>query len=328
MNFSTVFAQYKIARDTLAALPPEQQTALERAAQGADWSTDAGGGLLSAPLPLAMPPAVPQGGASPPIRQPVPFPWADRATEAAAQQAAQVQLLVFDVYSAAPLGGEMRLVHSSHFSDLQGDPLTVFTTVPFKLSQQVIQAERLDMGLGQMTRTSVLAYRVLPCDEDVRTLESRLVYLPRKNQVSKVKWLAAYDHRLERQGSEVLHHCQARAILDLEGGGKRNLHASTLGSTHLSGLALHALSATGLRPYGLTEGEAAPTPPPHARRLLDDGYGMTAYLERLDECVVETERSVDRSEGDVQREALLPAKDEPVVAVRLSGAQQVHRRRN
>ncbi|WP_339097693.1 AAA family ATPase [Deinococcus sp. VB142] len=270
MNFSTIFAQYKIARDTLASLPPEQQTALERAAQGADWSTDAGGGLLSPPLPLTMPPTLSQGGASPPTRQPVPFPWADRATEGDAQQAAQVQLLVFDVYSAAPLGGEMRLVHSTHFADLQGDPLPVFTTVPFKLSQQVIQAERLEMGLGQMTRTSVLAYRVVPCDEDVRTLESRLVYLPRKNQVSKVKWLAAYDHRLERQGGAVLHHCQLRAVLDLEGGGKRDLHASTLGSTHLSGLALHALSATGLKPYGVNEGEAAPTPPPHARRLLDD----------------------------------------------------------
>ena len=96
MNFTTIFAQYKIARDTLVALTPEQQEALERAAWGADWSTDAGGGLLSPLLPLQVPPD-PAAGTAPPQTQPLDFPWADRATAAQARQAAQAQLVVLDV---------------------------------------------------------------------------------------------------------------------------------------------------------------------------------------------------------------------------------------
>ena len=164
----------------------------------------------------------------------------------------------------------MRLIHSSHFSDMQGDPLLAYAPAPHKLSQQVIQAERADMGLGQLTRTSVLAYRTLPAGQDVRTLEARLVFLPRKNQVSKVRWLAAYDHSLKVQGSEAAHVCQLRAALDQEGGGKRNFHASTLGSTQLSTLALHALSAGGTRPYAALENETAPAPTPAARHLLGE----------------------------------------------------------
>ena len=270
MNFTTIFAQYKIARDTLAALTPEQQEGLERAAWGADWFTDAGGGLLSPLLALRVPPDPEPGGNAPPLTQPLDFPWADRATQGQARQSAQAQLVVFDVSSAAPLGGEMRLIHSAHFADTHGDPLLAYAPAPHKLGQQVIQAERADMGLGQLTRTSVLAYRTLTAGQDVRTLEARLVFLPRKNQVSKVRWLAAYDHALKVQGGETLHVCQLRAALDQEGSGKRNFHASTLGSTQLSTLALHALSAGSTRPYAALDDEAAPAPTAAARRLLDD----------------------------------------------------------
>ena len=270
MNFTTVFAQYKIARDTLAALPPEQQEALERAAWGAEWSTDAGGGLLSPLLALRVPPDPGPGGNAPPQTQPLDFPWADRATQPQARQSAQAQLVVFDVSSTAPLGGEMRLIHSAHFADTQGDPLLAYAPAPHKLGQQVIQAERTDMGLGQLTRTTVLAYRTLPVGQDVRTLEARLVFLPRKNQVSKVRWLVAHDHVLKVQGSDTVHVCQLRAALDLEGGGKRSFHASTLGSTQLGTLAQHALSAGSTRPYAVLDDEAAPAPSAAARHLLDD----------------------------------------------------------
>lgn len=270
MNFTTIFAQYKIARETLATLSPEQQEALERAAWGADWSTDAGGGMLSPLLPLQMPPDPEPGGAAPPQTRALDFPWADRATAGQARQAAQAQLVVFDVSSAAPLGGEMRLIHSAHFADMQGDPLIAYAPAPHKLGQQVIQAERADMGLGQLTRTTVFAYRALPPGQEVRTLEARLVFLPRKNQVSKVRWLAAYDHQLQVQGGETRHVCQLRAALDQEGNGKRSFHASTLGGTQLSPLALHALSAGGTRPYATLENETAPAPTPAARHLLDE----------------------------------------------------------
>lgn len=267
MNFNTVFAQYKISRDALAALDPDVGRALERAAQGG-WSTDAGGSLISAPLVLEAPvsPAS-QGG---PVTREVPFPWADRATEAPARQAAQAQLLVFDVHSAAPLGGEMRLIHSAHFSDREGAPLALYAPVPLKLAQALTQAERAALGFGQLTRTTVLAYRALPPGETARVLEARLVYLPRKNQVGKVKALTAYDHRLERRGEETVHICQVRASFDLDSGGKRDVHASTLAGSGLSALALHALSVSAAHPYGRLDGQDPPAPSPAARKLLSD----------------------------------------------------------
>lgn len=303
MNFSTVFAQYKISRDTLASLDPEVSAALERAARGGGWSLDAGGSLLSAPIALEAPAPPGIKGSGPPRAAPVArevaFPWADRATAPVARQAAQAQLLVFDLHSAAPLGGELRLIHSAHFSDLEGAPLTAYAPVPLKLNQAVTQAARAESGAGPLTRISVLAYRALLPGEPVRVLEARLVFLPRKNQVSKVKSLVTFDHHLERRGDETVHVCGLRAALDLDSAGKRDLHAPTFAGSGLSPLALHALSVSAARPYGVLDGEAPPTPSPAARKLLGELLNPPAPAP----IKVKTPRPAKASRGQPAEEA-------------------------
>ena len=193
------------------------------------------------------------------------FPWEDAATRSTAFRAAQAQLTVFDTFGVSQRG-DLQLRLSGHIAGVDGEPLYVFENVPRLLAQRVVQGLNSELRVANGS-TTVLAYRILLLGQEARSLEVQSVYLPRKRHIQRVKSVQVYDHALKRQADSVVHETTLRAIYDADNP-KRMHHESTLGSSQMEGLMLHALSAHAQDFYGEAEDADAAVPTLQSRQLF------------------------------------------------------------
>lgn len=242
MYFSNIYGQFKITADHLSGLKDQSARAIREAALQTAWDEDASGNLHSKPIQLQLPSA-----SNGPVEQGVEFPWPDAATRAAAFRAGTPQLLIFDVHGASARG-DTQLRLSGHVSETSGSPLYLFKNVPRPLALRVSHDVVADLQRFKSSAT-VLAYRLILPGQSVRTLELLATYSPRKRTVEKIKWIQVYDHCLIRKGDRVLHEMTLRALYDTDKP-DRQRHESTLGSSEMTDLLLHALSGHASAFYG------------------------------------------------------------------------------
>lgn len=262
MYFSNIYGQFKIAADHLAGLEEQSAQAIREAALRVrgDWEEDTSGNLHSRLIQLRLPRTVNGNGS---VEESLDFLWSDAPTRAAAFRAVSPQLLVFDVHGASPRG-DTQLRLSGHASETSGRPLYLFKNVPRPLALKVSHDVVADL---QRFRSSaaVLAYRLILPGQSVRTLELLATYSPRKRQLEKIKWIQVYDHSLIRKGDKVLHELTLRALYDTDNPGRQR-YETTLGSSEMTDLLLHTLSAHASGFYGEAgNAELAERPAPTGR---------------------------------------------------------------
>ncbi len=250
MELINAFGQYKLLYETLVSFSEEEQKALVRVLQVADWIKDVSGSYFSPPITLEKP-NLPETSLSAELK----LDWPDSATYQLALSATQPQFLVCDEHTVSKRG-DLTLWLYGGASDAQGDPMLMYPHIPRPLVSAAQQQARGVMGSNSFTKT--LAYRAVPLAEDVRTLEAQMVIPNSKKVVSKVKNIEVYELYLFRQGLTVRYTCTLRAAYSELGA--KNLHPASLTGQTMRGLALHALSTKSEEPFGVVDG-IVPTEP-------------------------------------------------------------------
>lgn len=262
--FGNIYGQFKIEADALSSQSEKVQEAIQVAARSADWTEDSNGNLLSPIIPLRIQDEKRQGEEST-----LTFPWNDQATRAAAFRAAHAQLVAFDAFAHSPRGGDVNLRYSGHLTDERGDPLFLFSQVPRTLAHQVSREIKNDLRFVTPDTPAILAYRVIPTDESVRTLEVRSIYLPRRRRIEKVKEVKFYEHFLRRQSKDVIHEMRLLAQYAADQA-SRNVSVKLFGGKTVSNVLAHALSAYRTEYFGEGDDqkEGPPLPNQSGRELL------------------------------------------------------------
>ena len=252
-----VFAQHKLLYETLTGLSPEEQTALDRAVVGSNWSRDASGNLLSPLQPLPLPRAD-----QPHRAEELAFDWPDSATRTLAQATSQPQLIVCEVLGIADRN-DMEVHLHGVVGNEDGQPLVMYGAVPRPV---VAEAQKQMQAVIGRTGAHVPTYRAVAPGETVRTLELHTVVRKRDKRLQKVKAADVYDVRLERFGVQARFLASRRATLRESGAAAAP--QAVLGGSAISPLLLHALSGDAARPYAVVEGEHPPSPSAAARQWL------------------------------------------------------------
>ncbi|WP_380075648.1 AAA family ATPase [Deinococcus antarcticus] len=113
----------------------------------------------------------------------------------------------------------------------------------------------------------VLAYRMIPTGEDVRTLETSSIYLPRKRRIEKVKDVRFYEHRLTRRSQGVVHEVRLLARYSSDEP-KKNVSTTLLAGRNAEDVVMHAFSAFRTEYYGENDENTVPLPTTAGRELI------------------------------------------------------------